>query len=769
MTDAPVAFGQASLTNCDREPIHIPGSIQPHGALLALSPDDLTIVQAGGATAELLGAAPAALLGTPLAGWLSAADFALLQAALPDLTSGTRPRQVFTLAGDAARPAADAMVHRSGALFVLEFEPLVEGAAGDPLMRVQAMIRNVQHAGTALAVCQAIADEVRGVSGFDRVMVYRFLHDGTGAVDAESLKEGLEPYLGLRYPASDIPQQARALYVLNGIRLIPDARYVAAPLVGLPDSAGAALLDLSQAVLRSVSPIHLEYLANMGVAASMSLSIVIDNRLWGLVACHNDTPRFLPHRLRVALELFAQMASFQVETRTTAEDFEIRLRSKTIHQEMVADLAGESDLARGFGRFGTRLLDYIPASGLGLWIGGKYASIGAALPEARAAELVRWLNESMDAGVFHTDRLTDYLPQAANWAPVASGILAVSVSRSPRDYLIWFRPELLQTVTWAGRPEKAEDPATMRLSPRKSFAAWRQEVRLHSAPWSGFDLKTAQSLRTSLLEVVLHHVDQLARERERAHLQQQALLAELDLRIRQWEETALELQVEGARRAVVEAELSQVLRRTVLEQEAERQRIARELHDSLGQYLTVMKLDLDGIGRHAEASEAIRQRIEKLKLLTADAGQEVNHLAWEIRPTALDDLGLQTAFEQYLEEWSERSSLAFDLHLTLSGRRLPNTVETALYRCLQEAIRNVVKHAEASRVGVILEASGDEVRLIVEDDGKGFVWESAGKPAAPSSRLGLLGVRERLALVGGALEVESSPGEGTTLLIHVPL
>jgi signal transduction histidine kinase len=272
-----------------------------------------------------------------------------------------------------------------------------------------------------------------------------------------------------------------------------------------------------------------------------------------------------------------------------------------------------------------------------------------------------------------------------------------------------------------------------------------------------------------MLEIVLERTDQLARERERARIQQEALLAELDNRIIQWEKIAQELKRESDRRAVVEAELSQVLRRTVLEQEAERQRIARELHDSLGQYLTVMGLDLDGIGRDTEASASIRQRVEKLKTLTADIGQEVNHLAWEIRPTALDDLGLQKAFQQFLEEWAERSTLKFDVHLALNNRRLPPAIETALYRVLQEAIRNVVKHARARRVGVILEASEREVRLIVEDDGKGFAWDTEEGAAGPSSRLGLLGVRERLALVGGLLEVETSPGSGTTLLIHVPL
>jgi signal transduction histidine kinase len=330
---------------------------------------------------------------------------------------------------------------------------------------------------------------------------------------------------------------------------------------------------------------------------------------------------------------------------------------------------------------------------------------------------------------------------------------------------------MIRTVTWAGNPDKPVENERdgIRLSPRHSFAAWRKEMRLQSKPWGSVDVQTAQSLRISLLEVVLRRIDQVAREREKARIRQESLMAELDQRIRQWEATAEELKREGDRRAVVEAQLSMVLRRTVVEQEEERRRIARELHDSLGQYLTIMQIDLDGIGRHAEASTDIQQRVAKLKALTADVGHEVNRLAWEVRPTALDDLGLQTAVQQFLEEWSETSKLAFDLHLTLSGRRLPPAIETVLYRTLQEAITNVVKHADATRVGIILESTDKEARLIVEDDGKGFHWDEVENSTVPNMRLGILGIRERLSLVGGSLEIETAPGQGTTIIIHVPI
>ena len=760
MSRSPITFGTADLTNCDREQIHVPGLIQPHGALLAMEAPSLTIVQAGGDLMLVTG--EPGVLGRRLDEMLGPAQCAQVRAAAEDSGKLERPHHLFSHAvGDRM---VDASLHASGNLLVLELEPRYEAEPDDPLSLVQNMVGQVRRTATSGEAFVALAHAVREVSGFDRVMVYRFLDDGTGTVEAEARSDEVQSYMGLRYPASDIPRQARELYLRNGIRIIPDSKYHACPLAAAP---GQPPLDLSLSMLRSVSPIHLEYLANMDVGASLSLSLVVNDQLWGLVACHHRSPRFLGYRRRTALELFAQMASFQLETKLEAEALGSRLRQKTISETLISSLSRDVELGAGLREFQPRLLEYIDAAGVVLWIDGKFSGYGKTPNAKEVAQLVLWLNQNMTEGVLHTEYLSSLYPRAAAFADTASGMLALSVSRSPRDYVIWFKPEVIQTVNWAGDPRKPMDDE--RISPRKSFQAWQQTVEFHSEPWSPLDRRTAESLRVSLLEIVLQHTDQLAREREQARIQQQALMEQLDARIAQWERTAAELKRESDRRAVVEAELSQVLRRTVLDQEAERQSIARELHDSLGQYLTVMQLDLDGIGRDSDASASIRRRVDKLKSLTMDVGQEVNQMAWDIRPTALDDLGLQKAFQQFLEEWAERSSLKFDVHLTLDDRRLPPVIESTLYRVLQEAIRNVVKHAQAARIGVILEATTRQVRLIVEDDGKGFVWEAPDGAIQASDRLGLLGIRERLALVGGVLEVETSPGYGTTLLIHVPL
>ncbi|ADP70763.1 multi-sensor signal transduction histidine kinase [Rhodomicrobium vannielii ATCC 17100] len=764
------AFG-ADISNCDREPIHIPGSIQPHGALLAIDPEDLQILQAGGDTGRMLGAEPIELLGQNLSDCVAGDRISRLRTLLHTEGSLIRPVHAFGIIGKHDEMTIDTFVYRSGSHVVLELEPILEESPEDTLAMVQTMLARVQEAESTHAFCQALAVEMHRVSGFDRVMVYRFLQDDSGCVEAESRSEGMESFLGLHYPASDIPRQARQLYLTNWLRLIPDARYTPAPILAMDDTRNAEPLDLSHSRIRSVSPMHLAYLANMGVVASMSLSIVLGGRLWGLIACHHREPRFISHRLRMACELFAQMASSRLETKVGAEEFEAQLRSKRIHEDLVTHMSGVAGMAEGLTRYRPNLLDYIPAEGVGLWLDDHYTRLGCTPRKKQVAALVAWLNETVTAGVFHTDRLPLLYPPAAEFADVASGLIALSVSKMPRDYVLWFRPEALRTVIWAGDPNKPVETVNggQHISPRKSFAAWKESVQLHSHPWRSVDVEAAKILRLSLMEVILRRIDQLSREREEARSKQEALSAELDRRLEQWQAVAAELKEEARQRALVETELSQVLRSTVEEQEAERRRIARELHDSLGQTLTLLQLGLDNLGHTLPESDRISRQLSALKALANSFGSEVNRLAWEIRPTALDDLGLETAIRHLVETWGERLNMQFDLRLPSIERRLDPTVETTLYRVVQEAITNIAKHAEATRVAVLLEANEKEVRLIIEDNGRGFSPGERDQHGAPARRLGLLGIRERLSLVSGTLEVESSPGHGCTLFIVVPL
>jgi chemotaxis family two-component system sensor kinase Cph1 len=763
-------FGTADLTNCDREPIHIPGSIQPHGVLIAVDLSDMRVSHAGGNTQSVLEVTVGEVLGRRIFDVVSDELKPNLIRVLEENSLPTRPRHVFSYSLAASGLKVDVAAHRSGDLLILEFEPQAPAESDDFLSDVQEIIRAIQIAGTVEEFCEQLAREVRRFCGFDRVMVYRFLPDGAGVVVSEGRRDDLSSYLGLHYPRSDIPQQARDLYVRNPLRLIPDVRYEPAPLVAWRNS-NLEPVDLSQSSLRSVSPLHLEYLQNMGVAASMSLSLIVAGRLWGLVACHHLSPRRLTRHSRVSLELISEMASYLLEVKESAQELAFRLERKDTLELLVSHVSKDQDLTKGLTQSHASLMGYIPSDGVCVWLDGEFVGIGRTPLRDDVAQIVAWLNETMIDGVFQTNYLSSLYSNATPLAGVASGLLALSISRSPRDYVIWFRGEVIRNVTWAGNPDKPCERSNdlRRLSPRKSFDAWKSEVRLQSAPWSNAEIDTVKALRVSLLEVVLRRTDQIAREREEAQIRQQAMLNELDRRIKLWEATASELKRQGEQKTFVENRLSMILRNTVLEQDAERQRIARELHDTLGQYLAVMQLDLDGIGRRADVGSDLNTRIAKLKALTADIGQEVNRIAWVLRPTSLDDLGLQSAAQQFLEDWSETTNIRFDFHSTLRDQRLLPEVEGALYRILQEAITNVVKHADATKVGVILEYSKSKVRLIVEDDGKGFHWDDSVDSTLSAERLGLLGIRERLAAVRGSLEIETAPGRGATLIINVPI
>jgi light-regulated signal transduction histidine kinase (bacteriophytochrome)/CheY-like chemotaxis protein len=532
MTTSLPAFGAADLGNCDLEPIHLPGSVQPHGLLLVLHPESLAVLQAAG-DAALLGAAAPPAPGTPLAALLPPEAREAVAALAAD-----RPAtpQATDLVLDDGR-VLDLQLHRTEAGVMLELEPLPKGppvARREALPVVQAMVAQLGATRDVAELCEVAAEEVRRVTGFDRVMVYRFLPDGSGEVIAEARDAGIGAYLGLRFPASDIPRQARRLYERNWLRIIPDAGYVPAPLLPALSPLTGRPPDLSQCGLRSVSPLHLEYLGNMGVRASMSLSVLRGGALWGLIACHHRAPRPLPLALRAACGLFAQMFSLQLEAKQQAAEFAAAKRHHRVQEELVQVMAREDALAEGLMRHRPNLLDIVACEGVALLVEGRYAAIGRVPEEAMVRRLAAQIPAAGDDGVVATDCLAELWPPGAAIADVAAGVLALSIGREPHDCILWFRPEQLRAVTWAGNPNKPVElsPDGLRLSPRRSFEAWRETVRGRAQPWTAAEVAAVRALRVALLEVVLRRIDQVAAERARAKERQDLLLAELDHRVK---------------------------------------------------------------------------------------------------------------------------------------------------------------------------------------------------------------------------------------------
>jgi len=548
MIDRAPELDAGAIISCDDEPIHIPGAIQPHGAMLVLDGDTLEVLQVAGDTAGLLGVSFETLLGGHIGRLLTAVQVEQVQS-LAGLSRLTRPRHLLDpILRVVPGCPLDASLYRSGPVLVLEFEAadIADRFTSDPLAGVQTMVNGFAAAQSISDLCQMAADDLRHVIGYDRVMIYQFQDDDSGLVIAESREAELEPFLGLHYPASDIPKQARELYLRNALRVIGRVDDRPAPLVPARNPRTGQPLDMSFALLRDVSPVHRQYLRNMGVAASMSISIILGGRLWGLMACHHGAARQLPRHLRAMCELFGSMFSLQLETRHNGERFEARLAGRDVLQQLMLNLAVAEDYALGLTQESPNLLDYIHGrrdagdptqrGGVAVRVKGRTTVLGVAPELGMIEQLAAWLDTHMgeSGGVFASDRLGEIWAPGGALRAVASGILVISVSPEQSDYIIWFRPEITTSVTWAGAPSKAVKPGPhgLHLLPRQSFEKWKEIVTGRSAPWTGADRDAAADLRVSLLDVVLRRITMLTEERRQTAARDQLLMAELDHRVK---------------------------------------------------------------------------------------------------------------------------------------------------------------------------------------------------------------------------------------------
>ncbi len=501
-----LAPGEAvDLSNCDREPIHIPGAIQPHGLLLTVTESDRVVVQVSENLGEMLRCDARSALGAPLAGVVGDACAAVIgelaaRPAQEDLP--TTPVTVSTVV--AGRPADHQLkLHRSEGLLVAELEPSSSGVDPTTFVReVSEAMAGMQGASGVNEVSQRAAEEVKRLTGYDRVMVYRFDGDGHGEVIAEAREPQLDGFLGHHYPATDIPRQARALYLRQTIRLIVDVDYVPAAIVPADNPLTGGPLDLGLATLRSVSPIHLQYLRNMGVTGTMVISLTRDGELWGMIACHHYSPHYVDHSLRAACQFIGEMLSFQFAREEEADLIRERAARRATRLELLGLVRSAPTLASAMHAGADLLLALCDADGVSLVLDGERIAIGEVPAGAIEQQLVEQLPR--EGAIRSTDRLPGQLPELAEHTSLC-GVLALALPRGIGSHIAWYRREWRHDVTWGGDPNDSLAPDLSSrdakdLSPRRSFEAWSQAVIGRSRPWQTAQIEAAGDLGRTIAE-----------------------------------------------------------------------------------------------------------------------------------------------------------------------------------------------------------------------------------------------------------------------------
>nr|WP_199156907.1 ATP-binding protein [Pedobacter sp. ASV2] len=514
------------LTNCDKEPIHIPGKVQSHGFLIAVDKASYNISYVSENVSQFIYKTAKDLLEKPLE-----ALNTFLSEQEPDFNIEDLLRLgIIRKSFDAITPHPIEIdgkpfyliISSSTNDWLLEFEPVtlqydIQSSVG---RSAAAMLANKNIA----ELLKSAAVEVKKLINYDRIMIYKFLYDGHGEVVAEEKEDDLEPFFGLHYPASDIPKQARELYKLNLTRLIADVNTEDAPILTFKENTP---LDLTNGSLRAVSPIHIQYLKNMGVYSSFSISLILNGELWGLIACHNYSPKFIDYKAREGSKLIGQILSSALEYRQEEEDAEIIEQFKDTAAVLTEHLNRDKYLLEAITSHTRTILDVTQATGVAVIFENTLKTLGNVPADNDILDLAAWIKSSNDESIYYTHRLSEIFLPAKKYKTVASGILACTLSKELSELIIWFKPEQISSVNWAGDPEKPVTPSEnglLNLSPRKSFETWSEVVNNTSERWLPEEIASVLRIR----EIIITDVNKKANEIRQLNEKLQAAYEELD-------------------------------------------------------------------------------------------------------------------------------------------------------------------------------------------------------------------------------------------------
>ncbi len=733
---------EALLDNCADEPIRFPGAIQPHGLLVTLSLPELRIQQISANVQALFGLHANALLDQPLAMLTGPEAAAVVQQAAGVAEQMEVPVLELNLQGI----RYEGLLHREHNVLVLELELKPDEVEFNTTMakvrNLSRMLQRLQAAKTLPALYDICVKEIQALTGYDRVLIYRFQEEGHGQVIAEASSPSMELFNGMFFPASDIPEQARELYRTHWLRIIPNADYQPVELVPRlrPDTCEA--LDLSGAVLRSVSPIHCQYMKNMGVLSSMSISLMDGERLWGLISCGHRQPLHVPHELRMACQTIGQVLSLQISALQTLEISRQReAKMGALERLNTAMVSNPNTVFDGLAQAPEQLMALTDASGVAILEDNVLRRYGQCPPADDIRALYQWFKDSQQS-VFSTHCLSTLYTPAAQYKDIASGLLAMTLPKPVDNAVLWFRAEVKESIPWSGDPSKPlnlEPSATgMRLSPRTSFELWKVEMDGISSKWSHGDVFAANDLRRSALENDLSR--QVVRE-------QQAVRARDELV------------------AVVSHDL-------------------RSPMTIISMLCGMMQKAFSSDGPHTSrritsAIDTMQQASSRMNVLLEDLldTSKIEAGRYTITPQPLD---VSQIFEEAL---SLLAPLAMDKSVDLTFHAEPglkiNADPERLFQVLSNLIGNAIKFTPAQgKIGVAAMSNGQDIVFSVRDSGKGIPAEqlphiferywTAKEGNASGTGLGLYISQGIIKAHGGQLLAQSKPGEGSEFRFTVP-
>lgn len=734
---------QQALDNCAQEPIRTPGSVQPQGFLLVIEEPGMAVLQVSENLPQWLGIDVEELLGQRLSQLVEHGEALVdrLEELEEDESHPYHVADVKFLVGQHRNLPVAIMLHRHDGLLIAEFyrpnDRVVTHSRLYPMVR--SFISRSSDIESVDQVCERAARIVKRLTGFGRVKSYRFDEAGNGLVNAEVLDDGYPSYHGLCFPASDIPAQARALYCTNRIRVIEDANYVPARLVPALNPKTGEALDLSYATLRSVSPVHLQYMRNMETLASMSISIVVEGKLWGLISCHHASVHPVSFETRTSCELLGRVLSLQIETREaharSARMLDIRHRIV----QLLSAIADHDSVLLGLRSVQSTFIDFVGASGAAVVSGAGCDIYGQTPSMLQVQALTEWLAHREQPEFFQTDNASVDIAELPAIANASSGVLAVSISELHPHYLIWFKPEQAKVVHWAGRPDKTVSD-TGSLNPRQSFEQWQQVVEGFSTPWSASEAEGVQELRLAVLGIVLRKAEEMAQMSE-------------DL-----EKTNKELE---AFSYSVSHDLRAPLRHIAGYAE-----LLNDMESS-----TMTERGQRFLGTIETAAKFAGNLVDNL-LSFSQMGRSAMHVT-QVNVTALVD-SIRTELKPDLDQREVRWNYA----------NLPTVIADPafLHLALRNLISNALKYTqnrEVATIDIASEERADDIVISIKDNGVGFDMKYVGKLFGVFQRLhrfeefegtgiGLANVRRIIERHDGSVWAQGALDEGATFFFTLP-